>query len=283
MSSHKISYVVLYITDLISFADTGNEHPRTYAYLPIINAYLARHGFPLITVVRYVPKRFKHAPYSTLAGNCLSNSVLPSLAYGHKSCSSKWKAAPQEKYILKFWKPGKQAVREGIPIRRLIGYDAGNKDQKRGAVKERPEFIYGYPLRIWGFDRQDCKAIISQAGLPQPGISACFFCPSCKPDELRALAIDYPDLAARAIAIEDRAQPKLKKFAGLWRNGTKGTRNGRPKPGKWRVFLESCNLMPKLRPEHYQDSHVTNLPAPDHVEIFPYLHVNHYHAKPCNQ
>ena len=34
--------------DLILFADPGGEQPHTYAYLPIMNAWLVRHGLPEI-------------------------------------------------------------------------------------------------------------------------------------------------------------------------------------------------------------------------------------------
>src|SRR5437763_4685357 len=68
--------------DLILFADTGGEKPETYAYLKVIRPFLARAGFPDVTVVRYRPKR---AAYATLEDQCLHTRTLPSLAYGGKS------------------------------------------------------------------------------------------------------------------------------------------------------------------------------------------------------
>ena len=35
--------------DLILFADTGAEHPHTYAYLDVMNRWLKDHGMPPIT------------------------------------------------------------------------------------------------------------------------------------------------------------------------------------------------------------------------------------------
>ena len=32
--------------DLILFADPGGEQPHTYAYLPVMNNWLAQHGLP---------------------------------------------------------------------------------------------------------------------------------------------------------------------------------------------------------------------------------------------
>ena len=68
--------------DLILFADTGGEKPETYAYLPVMQEYLAGVGFPAVVTVRYEPTR---SPYRTLEGQCLHTGTLPSLAYGGKS------------------------------------------------------------------------------------------------------------------------------------------------------------------------------------------------------
>jgi 3'-phosphoadenosine 5'-phosphosulfate sulfotransferase (PAPS reductase)/FAD synthetase len=68
--------------DLILFADTGGEKPETYAYLPVMQRYLAGVGFPEVVTVRYQPKR---AVYHTLEQQCLHTGTLPSLAYGGKS------------------------------------------------------------------------------------------------------------------------------------------------------------------------------------------------------
>jgi 3'-phosphoadenosine 5'-phosphosulfate sulfotransferase (PAPS reductase)/FAD synthetase len=68
--------------DLILFADTGGEKPETYAYLPVIQDYLGRVGFPAVVTARYVPTR---AEYHTLEQQCLKTGTLPSLAYGGKS------------------------------------------------------------------------------------------------------------------------------------------------------------------------------------------------------
>lgn len=40
--------------DAIVMADTGGEKPRTIAYLDVLDAWLARVGFPTLTRVRYV-------------------------------------------------------------------------------------------------------------------------------------------------------------------------------------------------------------------------------------
>jgi hypothetical protein len=68
--------------DPILFADTAGEKPETYRYLHVIRPFLARAGFPDVTVLRYRPRR---AAYHTLEEPCLHTATLPSLAYGGKS------------------------------------------------------------------------------------------------------------------------------------------------------------------------------------------------------
>ena len=56
------------------------------------------------------------------------------------------------------------------------------------------------------------------AGLPQPGKSSCFFCPSMRAEEIIDLREHYPDLFRRALALEDNARANLKTVQGLGRN-----------------------------------------------------------------
>lgn len=208
--------------DKILFADTGSEKPETYAYLPVIQAWLRSVGFPEVEVVRYVPKRFKNGFYDTLEGNCLQNSTLPSLAFGRKSCSLKWKRAPQDKLIKK-WEPALAAWAAGKKVVKAIGYDNGKADSKRAwKMTDDAQYSYWYPLREWGWDREACIREIQAAGLPVPVKSACFFCPASKPAEIDALS---DELVARIVEMERRAAPFLKNVTGLWRSATK-TRPG---------------------------------------------------------
>jgi len=83
--------------DLISFADTGGEKPETMAHLAAMDAVLAHWGWPSVSVVRKVP--LSTTGYTDLYGNCLANQTLPSLAFGMKSCSIKWKQGPQDQFL----------------------------------------------------------------------------------------------------------------------------------------------------------------------------------------
>jgi hypothetical protein len=176
--------------DLILFADVGGEKDETYAYQAIMDQFLESVGFPVITVVRYVPKDFKNWPaYHTLEENCLTNGTLPSLAFGFGSCSQKWKAAPQNQFC-NAWEPAIKWWAQGGRVLKAIGFDAGPADMRRrnhAGNQEDPKYEFWYPLIDWGWDRERCKKEIRAAGLPVPPKSSCFFCPAMKPQEIDEL------------------------------------------------------------------------------------------------
>ena len=202
--------------DVITFADTGGEKPSTYDHVTAMNEVLARWEWPMVNVVRKVP--LASTTYDDLYGNCLANETLPSLAFGMKSCSIKWKQVPQDQF-LKGVKSGQnaqaphplweQAQASGQRIVKLIGYDCGRADLRRSSRLKLAddEFDYAYPLQTISWARQDCVAAITAALGPAlvPVKSACFYCPASKKWELFWLAAHHPELLERALLLERRA------------------------------------------------------------------------------
>jgi hypothetical protein len=199
--------------DAITFADTGGEKPETYEMVKVMNTWCIDHGFPAITVCKYETTK---APYNDLAGNNLANETLPSLAFGMKSCSIKWKQQPQD-YAIMGCKSGPnkcdphplwlECQERGLKPVKLIGYDAGPADLRRSAkLKDQDKnFRYRYPLQDLGMNRQDCLETIIEAGLPVPIKSACWFCPASQKWELYWLAGTHPELFLEALRIEHTA------------------------------------------------------------------------------
>lgn len=223
--------------DLVLTADTGSEKPATYAYLDVIRPWMAAHGIDF-RVCRYVPQRFKHwPPYMSLLENVLTNATLPSISLGRHSCSLKWKIAPQDKFV-ETWQPAIDAWARGHKVIRLIGYDASPADTRRHAhalTIPSDRFECRYPLREWGWTRDDCIARIEAEGLPVPPKSACFMCCGSQPDEIR----DLPAWCLRLIVlIEARAAPRLRTVEGLWRTTTK------KRPGRMTDFIRAEQLLP---------------------------------------
>lgn len=202
--------------DLITFADTGGEKSLTMAHLEKMQEVMRRWGWPAIVVCKKIP--LAKTGYSDLFGNCMANETLPSLAFGMKSCSLKWKSGPQDQ-LIKGAKSGPNAcdphpvwVRaqaEGQRIVKLIGYDCGKADMRRSKaiVPADSSFDYSYPLQLIGWNRALCIAAITKAlGADYVPIkSACFFCPASKQWELFWLAAHEPQLLEEALLMERNA------------------------------------------------------------------------------
>ncbi|WP_174824698.1 hypothetical protein [Pseudomonas sp. SST3] len=155
---------------VITFADTGGEKPETIAHVDAMNEVLISWGWPVIDVCKKVP--LASTGYSDLYGNCLANETLPSLAFGMKSCSIKWKQTPQDQFLKgarsgpnarpphPLWIEAKAA---GQRIVKLIGYDCGRADMRRskGLKQSDGDFDFTYPLQIVGWTRRDCVRAIT--------------------------------------------------------------------------------------------------------------------------
>lgn len=199
--------------EVVTFADTGGEKPETLEHVSRMSALLKEWGYPEVATVRH--HTLPSTDYSDLEGNCLSNETLPSLAFGMKSCSIKWKQVPQDQYLMGA-RSGPNA-REAHPlwletqaagerILKLIGYDSGKADKRRSKnlATSDETFDYAYPLQTVGWTRTDCVKAIAQALGPEyvPIRSACFYCPASKQWELYWLAAHHPELFERALVME---------------------------------------------------------------------------------
>lgn len=184
--------------DYILFADTGAEKPHTYAHIEKFSKWLVKRGYPEIDYIK--GQQPQQVIDGGLEAECLRLNCLPSVAYGFKSCSMKWKAKPQENFLKSL----------GITdYTFLIGFDADEPHRAKSNPKNR------YPLIEWGWGREECIAAIDRTRVGRPGKSSCFFCPSSKKHEIIELHRQYPELAARAIAMEKNAD--LTSIKGLGR------------------------------------------------------------------
>lgn len=105
---------------IITFADTGAEKQGTYDFIPVFTQYLLDHGFPKPIICDYkglgaeCAERYMKAARQTVArlglslsparvdrlgrlyGNMVANHTMPSITFGKKGCSVKWKLTAQE-------------------------------------------------------------------------------------------------------------------------------------------------------------------------------------------
>jgi hypothetical protein len=191
--------------DLILFADTGAEKPHTYDYVEYFSSWLVdNYGISIVTV---------RSTGKTLYQDCIDRKALPSLAYGFKTCSQRFKLQPQDKYLNNH-ALAKTLWKKGEKITKLVGFDAGEDHRIKNYDDKKYTTIY--PLVDADIDRDGCIEIIVRAGLKLPGKSACYFCPSSRPSEVLKMGDEYPDLLKKAVEMEKNAN--LTSVKGLGRN-----------------------------------------------------------------
>ena len=185
--------------DAILFADTGAERPDTYRHIATMRKWAAQNGQPEIERVAYVDRFGKEV---TLEQRCLDQKMLPSLVYGFKKCSLRYKRAPQDKRMNNH-PAAREVWKQGRKVEKWIGIDAD--EAHRAKIKNDAKYNYRYPLVEWDMGRHECRQIMIRAGLQVPGKSSCFFCPAMRITEIRKLRDCYPDLLKRALAMEKNA------------------------------------------------------------------------------
>jgi hypothetical protein len=194
--------------DLIVFADTGSERPETYTFLEVFSGWLRDHGFPEITIVRWIRvKGDLKGKFIPLHEWCVLHDQVPSKAYGLSGCTVKWKQQPIDGYLRRHVDVMLEHTAERS-VERWIGYDADESERAERMFRKNPEpklWSWRAPLMEWDLGREECMAIIEDAGLPQPGKSACWMCPSMKRHEIDALGREHPELLEKALSMEDRA------------------------------------------------------------------------------
>jgi hypothetical protein len=179
-------------------SNPGAERAGTVAYRDGVFAEWCRSvGFPVpVEITR--AEEGKHRPRAwrleTLREECERIGALPSVAYGWKKCSLKYKAQPQRWWFdRQEWARAEWAA--GRKITRLIGYDAGELPRVEDSfidAWELARFTPWYPLVDHGFDRDACIDLIRSEGLPIPPKSACKWCPNNTLAEWREYHRDEP-------------------------------------------------------------------------------------------
>lgn len=178
--------------DAIVFADTGGEKPHTYRHIwKWMQPWTERVGFPSITIVR--GEQPQQITDGSLEAQQLRLRSIPSRAFGYGQCSREWKIVPQERWAERIF---------GLGYVKLIGFHA---DEEHRVLRSKAlGYTLRYPLIEWGWGPAECATAMIRVGIPQPGKSACFFCPSSRPSQVRDLRTRYPDLVERALEMESR-------------------------------------------------------------------------------
>ena len=190
------------------FANVGDdsEHPGTVEYVRnVAFEYAARHGLDVHELER--------APGDTIWGRIMApgsyDVPIPMRgsdtgAPGARSCTANYKIDVVSRWVRDAGATPDQPVHVGI------GISTDEIERANAAKRSNDREQAWYPLLTLehrlaprGANRDQCAAIIADAGLPVPPKSSCYFCPFHKPTTWNDMARDEPDLFERAALLED--------------------------------------------------------------------------------
>lgn len=164
------------------FVNHGTDWPETYEYFEMFQDWLVKNGHRQITVLKPSVQGVEN-----LYNHCWKFEMVPSMM--HRYCTDKFKVRPVNKYIKK-------------PCFMHIGIDAG--ESKRAKINVNKEIEHRWLLIEYEIDREGCKHIIREAGLPVPMKSGCYICPYQRIGQWRELRITHPCLFRKAVDLEER-------------------------------------------------------------------------------
>lgn len=180
----------------VVFSDLGSEMPETIEFIRIFKKWLIENYNIKMTVLnpKTTPEYFdpRLRKYSSIESYCISQGIVPFRKA--RWCTKDWKIKP----ILRW------AEKHKI-FTHLIAFSLEESHRSENLSGKR---IIEYPLIDWEIDRDGCKEIILEAGLPIPPKSSCFFCMYRKKREWAILKANYPDLFERAGKMEVAASER---------------------------------------------------------------------------
>lgn len=205
--------------DAFVFANVGHdsENPDTLAYLDeIVIPYMSAHG---IAFSQRQKTRFGE-PDTVLQAVIRDNRSVPIPVYmptgakSNRACTTDFKIRVVDNWI-KQNHAGKH-VEIGIGFstdetRRLNGRDEGWHD-RHGRRTYGFWKRFTYPLLTLGISRQQCMALIADAGLPVPPSSECWFCPFMSRNKRIEQKRNRPDLWQATCELEDIVNRKRERI-----------------------------------------------------------------------
>lgn len=196
------------------FANTGDdsENPASLRYLrEVAFDYAAAKGIEMHELAR-TPKRGRHkgGPVTLLEAmyHPQSKSIPIPIrgengAPGSRSCTADYKVRVVGRWLQEHGATEQNPARVAIGISTDEIERATDKRQEVFENVEYPLLTLEHRLAPRGANRNDCKRIIADAGLPIPPKSSCYFCPFHKPSVFADQARTEPELFAKSVALED--------------------------------------------------------------------------------
>ncbi len=170
------------------FVDHGTDWPETYEYFEMFQGWLKDHGYKQITVLKpCVLIKKSQMEFNSIYDYAYFRKMVPSGFM--RWCTGDFKIRPIHKYV-------------ETPCFMLIGIDFS--EAKRAKISTNKGIENRYPLLENEIDRDRCKKIIIDHGLPVPMKSGCYICPFQKRTQWVELRHKHPELFCKAQKLEDR-------------------------------------------------------------------------------
>lgn len=187
-------------TFLFCLTGEDSENPATLDYIrDHAIPYAEGHGIALLTLQKRRRTGEVDTVLDTLMRRPRSIDIpiwLESGAPGNRQCTLKFKREVVARYTKA------QGATPENPAAVGVGFSLDEFHRMRtgsGIAWETRE----YPLVDARLTRDDCKALIAEAGLPEPPKSACWMCPYHTTEQWLQIREGQPDLWQKALALED--------------------------------------------------------------------------------
>jgi hypothetical protein len=164
------------------FSDHGGDLPETYAYFEMFQEWLMERGHRPIQVITPNVEEF-----TDIYEYYWHKKRLPSIF--QRDCTKMFKLKGIYNYI-------------ETPCFMHLGIDYS--EQQRAVLNSKKSVENRYLLIEEKIDREGCKQIILDHGLPLPIKSGCFFCPFMRKLQVREIREKNTVLFERMVALEKR-------------------------------------------------------------------------------
>jgi hypothetical protein len=151
-----------------------------------------------------VVRHNRNAPGETLLGWTMRSersvripAYMAGGAPGRRSCTGDFKILP----ILRWLKA--HGATKAVPMPLGLGISTDEFQRAKSPTDPRsPEQLREYPLIELNMNRNDCLWVVSDAGLPQPPKSSCWFCPFHTRRTWQDMKRTTPELFQQAVELE---------------------------------------------------------------------------------
>lgn len=232
--------------DVFIFANVGgdSENPATLQYRKeVVLPFAAAHGIKLVER----QKQRKGQPDTVYQAAIRDNRsmpipvVFPGQGFGNRTCTQDFKVEVVNRYIRAETHATHAVIgigfsfEEGARIYKKptwwhnVNWSRDGKAWKPSKKKLGFWRLYEFPLAQLHLSRADCETIITNAGLPLPGGSACWFCPFLarsiwidrkrRQDPLYDMGIEFQGVINEKYTRIRSQHPKASKFIAIHRDG----------------------------------------------------------------